>query len=52
MVLHNLGSVVDSQDHISDTSLGKSLNLVLDHGLVGKLDEGFGESQSLFHRGR
>lgn len=42
--LHNLGAVVDSQHHIGDTSLGKGLNLVLDHGLVGKLDKGFGKS--------
>lgn len=49
MCLHNLGAVVDSQHHIGDTSLGKGLNLVLDHGLVGKLDEGFGESQGLCH---
>lgn len=48
--LHNLGPVVDSQHHISDTSLGKSLNLVLDHRLVGKLDQGLGKSQGLCHR--
>lgn len=50
--LHNLGPVVDSQHHISDTSLGKSLNLVLDHRLIGKLDKGFGKSQGLRHAHR
>lgn len=42
VTLHNLGAVVDSKHHISNTSLGKSLNLVFNHGLVGKLDQGFG----------
>lgn len=45
--LHNLRTVVDSQNDIGNTSLGKGLNLVLDHGLVGKLDEGFGQGQGL-----
>lgn len=49
MSLHNLGTVVDGQHHISDTSLGKSLNLVLDHGFVGELDEGLGKSEGLCH---
>lgn len=48
--LHDLGSVVDSQHDVSDTSLGKGLDLVLDHRLVGKLDKGFGKSQGLWRR--
>lgn len=44
---HNLWAVVDSQNNVSDASFGKSLNLVLDHGLVGELHEGLGESKGL-----
>lgn len=45
--LHNLGAIVDSQNNVSDTSLGKGLDLVLDHGLVCELDQRLGESQGL-----
>lgn len=47
--LHDLGSIVDSQNDISHTGLGQGLNLVLDHGLVGELNEGLGQGQGL-HR--
>lgn len=52
MGLHNLGPVVHSQNNIGDTSLGKGLDLVLNHRLVGKLDEWFGKSQGLCCRRR
>jgi hypothetical protein len=42
---HNLGTVVDGEDNVGDTSSSKSSNLVLNHGLVGKLDQRFGESK-------
>lgn len=45
--LHDLGAVVDSQNNVRDTSIGEGLNLVLDHGFVGELDEGLGEGQGL-----
>lgn len=47
MLLHNLGAVVDSEDNISDASSSKSLDLVLNHGLVRELDQGLGEGESL-----
>lgn len=46
-VLHNLGSVVDSQHNILDTNGSQSLNLVHNHGLVCELDQGLGQSQGL-----
>lgn len=42
---HNLGTVVDGEDNVGDTSGSKGSNLVLNHGLVGKLDQRFGESK-------
>lgn len=42
---HNLGTVVDGKDNVGDTSSSKSSDLVLNHGLVGKLDQRFGESK-------
>lgn len=45
--LHDLRAVIDSKHNVSDTSLGKGFNLMLDHGLVAKFDKGFGESQGL-----
>lgn len=45
--LHDLRAVVDSQDNVSDAGLSQGLNLVLDHGLVGKLHQGLGESKGL-----
>lgn len=47
---HNLWAVVDSKHNVGDTSVGKGLNLVLDHGLVGEFDEGLGEGQGLESR--
>lgn len=45
--LHDLGTIVHSQDNVGDTSISQSLNLMLDHGLVGKLDQRLGKSKSL-----
>lgn len=45
--LHNLRAVVDGEHNISNTSISKGLNLVLDHGLVRKLDEGLRQGQGL-----
>lgn len=45
---HDLRAVVDSKDNIRYTSSGKSLDLVLDHGLVGKLNEWLGVCECLW----
>lgn len=42
---HDLRAVVDGEDNVGDTGGGKSSDLVLNHGLVGKLDQRFGESE-------
>lgn len=47
MCLHDLRAVVDSKNDVSDTSLSKGLDLMLDHGLVAKLDERLGKGQGL-----
>lgn len=47
MLLHNLRAVVDSKDDIGDARGGEGLDLVLDHGLVGELDERLGEGEGL-----
>jgi hypothetical protein len=47
VLLHHLGPVVDGQDDISDTGGGKGLDLVEDHGLVRKLDQGLGKGEGL-----
>ena len=47
---HDLRAVVDSEDNIGDTSSSKSFNLVLDHGLVGELDEWLGVGEGLQSR--
>lgn len=44
-LLHDLRSVVDSKDDISDTRCDQRLNLVHNHGLVGELDKRLGESE-------
>lgn len=44
---HDLRAVVNSKDNIGDTSGSKGLNLVLDHGLVGELDERLGVGEGL-----
>lgn len=44
---HDLRTVVDRKDDVGDARLGKSLNLVLDHGLVGELDERLGVGEGL-----
>jgi hypothetical protein len=44
---HDLRAVVDSEDNICDTSRGQSLDLVLDHGLVRKLNERLGVREGL-----
>lgn len=46
-LLHDLRSVVDSKDDISDTRCDQRLNLVYNHGLVGELDKRLGESEGL-----
>ena len=43
---HDLGAVVDGEDNVCDTGSSESSDLVLNHGLVGKLDQRFGESES------
>lgn len=42
---HDLRAVVDGEDNVGDTGSSKSSDLVLNHGLVGKLDQRFGESE-------
>jgi hypothetical protein len=44
---HDLRAVVDGEDDICDTGGCKSLNLVLDHGLVRELDERLGQCEGL-----
>lgn len=44
---HDLRAVVDSEHDIGNTSSGKSLDLVLDHGLVGELNKRLGVCESL-----
>jgi len=44
---HDLRAVVDGKNDVRDASGSQCCDLMLDHGLVGKLDEGFGESQGL-----
>lgn len=44
---HNLGAVVDGENDISDSCLGQGLDLVHNHGLVAKLNEGLGRSEGL-----
>lgn len=44
---HDLRAVVDRQDNICDASIGKGLDLVLDHGLVRELDERLGIGEGL-----
>jgi hypothetical protein len=51
-LLHDFWSVVDGEDNIFDTSSNERLNLVDNHGLVAKLDEGFRKGQGLYQTGR
>ena len=44
---HDLRAVVDGEDNIGDTGSSKSLDLVLDHGLVGELDKRLGVCEGL-----
>jgi len=44
---HDLGAVVDGQHHVGDASRRQRLDLVLDHGLVGKLDKRLGVCERL-----
>lgn len=44
---HDLRAVVDSKDNICDASIGKGLDLMLDHGLVRELDERLGVCEGL-----
>lgn len=44
---HDLRTVVDGKNDVSDTSLCKGLDLMLDHGLVAKLHQGLRKSQGL-----
>jgi hypothetical protein len=45
---HDLGTVVDGEDNIGDTSSSESLDLVLDHGLVGELNKRLGVCEGLW----
>ena len=47
VLLHNLRAVVHGQDDVGDTSGSEGLDLVQDHALVAKLDQGFRQGQSL-----
>ena len=42
---HDLRAVVDGEDNVGDTGGSEGSDLVLNHGLVGKLDQRFGESE-------
>jgi hypothetical protein len=44
---HDLGAVVDREDDVGDAGRSESLDLVLDHGLVGELDERLGQRERL-----
>lgn len=44
---HDLRAVVDGEDDVGDARRREGLDLVLDHGLVGKLDERLGVSERL-----
>ena len=44
---HDLRAVVDREDNICDASIGKGLDLVLDHGLVGELNKRLGVCEGL-----
>jgi hypothetical protein len=44
---HDFRAVVDSKDDICDTSIGKGLDLVLNHRLVRELDERLGVGEGL-----
>jgi hypothetical protein len=44
---HDFRAVVDSEDDICDAGSGKSLDLVLDHGLVRELDQRLGVRERL-----
>ena len=44
---HDFRTVVDREDDVCDTGGGERLDLVLDHGLVGELDERLGVSERL-----
>jgi hypothetical protein len=44
---HDLWPVVDCEHDIRDTGCGESLDLMLDHGSVGELDERLGEGEGL-----
>jgi hypothetical protein len=45
---HDFRAVVDGEHNIGDTSSSKSLDLVLDHGLVGELDKRLGVCEGLW----
>ena len=47
VLLHNLWAVVDGEDNIRDASRGQGFDLMQDHALVAKLDQGLGERQGL-----
>jgi hypothetical protein len=44
---HDLWPVVDGQNNVRHACTSKSLNLMLDHGLVGELDERLRVSEGL-----
>lgn len=47
MLLHHLGPVVDGQHDVGDARRGQGFDLMQDHGLVAKLDQGLGEGERL-----
>ena len=44
---HDLWAVVDSENNIGDAGRSESLDLVLDHGLVGELNKRLGVCEGL-----
>lgn len=46
-LLHDLRTVVHSQNDIRDSCTSQSLNLMQDHGLIAKFHQWLGESEGL-----
>jgi hypothetical protein len=47
MLGHDLRTVIDGEHNVGDARIGEGGDLVLDHGLVGKLDEWLGQREGL-----
>jgi hypothetical protein len=44
---HDLRAVIDGEHDVGDAGVGERGDLVLDHGLVGELDERLGQREGL-----